>query len=262
MAAILMHALLFTSETEKELADKQVGRPHVGGAFSLSTHENKPFTDKDLLGKWNLIYFGFTNCPDICPEELDKMSAAVNELGASCPPASRHPSPTRRLRQAIRGGRAAHLHLSRPGTGQHHADRAICLRVPPTAGRAVGRLCGDEGGLQGVSGVLLDAAGREGGGRLPGGPLDLLLLYGPGRPVRGRVREGEHGRGRRREGAKGDYGVEGADREDCVNLDCSVLPAMPIIPSHTGRECSLCAFSRLLLGEHLHSPDVACVGRP
>ena len=48
----------------------------------MVTHDDKPFTDKDLLGKWSLIYFGFTNCPDICPEELDKMSAAVTELGA------------------------------------------------------------------------------------------------------------------------------------------------------------------------------------
>ncbi|CCL99004.1 uncharacterized protein FIBRA_01012 [Fibroporia radiculosa] len=67
-------------QRQKELDDKQVGRPNVGGAFSLTTHENKPFTEQDLRGKWNLVYFGFTNCPDICPEELDKMSAAVHEL--------------------------------------------------------------------------------------------------------------------------------------------------------------------------------------
>lgn len=74
--------LLHQQHSERELEDKQVGRPNVGGPFSLTTHENKPFTDKDLLGKWSLIYFGFTNCPDICPEELDKMSAAVQELGS------------------------------------------------------------------------------------------------------------------------------------------------------------------------------------
>jgi hypothetical protein len=48
----------------------------------MVTHDGKPFTDKDLLGKWSLIYFESTNCSDICPEELDKMSAAVTELGA------------------------------------------------------------------------------------------------------------------------------------------------------------------------------------
>lgn len=67
---------------EKELEDKQVGRPNVGGPFSLKTQDGTPFTEQDLLGKWSLVYFGFTNCPDICPEELDKMSAAVEELGA------------------------------------------------------------------------------------------------------------------------------------------------------------------------------------
>ena len=66
---------------EKELEDKEVGRPNVGGPFSLTSHTGNPFTDKDLLGKWSLIYFGFTNCPDICPEELDKMSEAVEKIG-------------------------------------------------------------------------------------------------------------------------------------------------------------------------------------
>ncbi|KAI0773640.1 SCO1 protein [Fomes fomentarius] len=67
-------------QKRKEREDQVVGRPQVGGPFTLTTHTGETFTEKDLLGKWSLIYFGFTNCPDICPEELDKMSAAVNKL--------------------------------------------------------------------------------------------------------------------------------------------------------------------------------------
>lgn len=155
------------------------------------------------------------------------MSAAVNELGA-CPLHSLQLSPTysRALRQTLRAHRAANLHLGRPRKRQHRANRALRLGIPPTTSRAVGRLCGDEGDVQGVPCILLDAAGRQGGGRLPGGPLNLLLLHGPGRQVRGRVREGEHGRRRRRTRAEGDCGVEGADGKNDVtgvNLACSVL---------------------------------------
>jgi len=67
-------------QKEKELETKSYGRPQVGGPFNLITQNNKPFTEQELLGKWSLIYFGFTNCPDICPEELDKMSEAVSIL--------------------------------------------------------------------------------------------------------------------------------------------------------------------------------------
>jgi cytochrome oxidase Cu insertion factor (SCO1/SenC/PrrC family) len=52
-------------------------------APTASSPEPREFTERDLQGKFSLIYFGFTNCPDICPEELDKMSDVVDETGAS-----------------------------------------------------------------------------------------------------------------------------------------------------------------------------------
>lgn len=50
------------------------------GNFSLLDHRGQRRTKKDFLGSWVLLYFGFTHCPDICPDELDKLSAVVSAL--------------------------------------------------------------------------------------------------------------------------------------------------------------------------------------
>ncbi|KIY44476.1 SCO1 protein [Fistulina hepatica ATCC 64428] len=68
-------------EREQMRTSSQYGRPKVGGPFSLKTHTGETFTEKDLLGKWSFVYFGFTNCPDICPTELDKVSGVLDAVG-------------------------------------------------------------------------------------------------------------------------------------------------------------------------------------
>ncbi|KAK4157025.1 protein SCO1, mitochondrial [Chaetomidium leptoderma] len=55
-------------------SNKGVGRPKVGGSFELIDQNGNKMTDEDLKGRYSLVYFGFTHCPDICPEELDKMA--------------------------------------------------------------------------------------------------------------------------------------------------------------------------------------------
>jgi len=67
----------------QETAAQKVGRPKIGGPFKLTTQYGTEFTEQDLLGKFSLVYFGFTNCPDICPEELDKMTNVVNSIQSS-----------------------------------------------------------------------------------------------------------------------------------------------------------------------------------
>lgn len=63
---------------------KCYGKPRIGGEpFELIDHNGNKFTDKDLLGKFSLIYFGFSHCPDICPDELDKLGVWLNDLEAN-----------------------------------------------------------------------------------------------------------------------------------------------------------------------------------
>ncbi len=58
------------------------GKPLVGGPFTLTDHNGNRVTERSYPGKYLLIFFGYTYCPDVCPSELQVMSAALDQLGA------------------------------------------------------------------------------------------------------------------------------------------------------------------------------------
>ena len=53
----------------------------VGGRFILINQYGEEVRSEDMLGKYQLIYFGYTSCPDICPLSLTTMNLALKKLG-------------------------------------------------------------------------------------------------------------------------------------------------------------------------------------
>lgn len=49
-------------------------------AFALTDHENRVFDLASLQGKWSFLFFGFTNCPDICPTTLAVLARARDNI--------------------------------------------------------------------------------------------------------------------------------------------------------------------------------------
>jgi cytochrome oxidase Cu insertion factor (SCO1/SenC/PrrC family) len=59
----------------------QTGGALIGGPFSLTDQTGRPVTDADYKGRYLLVYFGYTFCPDVCPTELQVMATALDQLG-------------------------------------------------------------------------------------------------------------------------------------------------------------------------------------
>lgn len=53
----------------------------VGGPFTLENGNGQTVTDRSFRGKYMLIYFGYTYCPDVCPTTLNEVAGALDKLG-------------------------------------------------------------------------------------------------------------------------------------------------------------------------------------
>ena len=67
--------------TLREPGGGRSGGSVIGGPFELTSQEGTTITDRDLRGRPFLIFFGFTNCPDVCPTALREISDVFSALG-------------------------------------------------------------------------------------------------------------------------------------------------------------------------------------
>ena len=61
----------------------------IGGPFALTDQNGRRITDRDFVGKYRIMYFGYTSCPDVCPTDMQTLGAAMRQLDSSDPALSR-----------------------------------------------------------------------------------------------------------------------------------------------------------------------------
>jgi protein SCO1/2 len=81
IGAIAGGAVLLVATPQGGQPVQSSGAALIGGPFSLVGADGKPVTDRDFRGRYMLILFGFTHCPDICPAELQVIAQALEQLG-------------------------------------------------------------------------------------------------------------------------------------------------------------------------------------
>jgi protein SCO1 len=57
----------------------------IGGPFALTDQNGRTVRDSDFAGRYRIVYFGYTYCPDVCPTDMAKLGGAMRLLGKSDP---------------------------------------------------------------------------------------------------------------------------------------------------------------------------------
>jgi protein SCO1/2 len=84
VAAIAVLAGLFVAAYTNQVQQPEhalvFSAPRTLADFSLVDHRGGQFGRQQLTGSWNLLFFGFTRCPDVCPTTLQTLAAASRKL--------------------------------------------------------------------------------------------------------------------------------------------------------------------------------------
>ncbi|MDA7573255.1 SCO family protein [Candidatus Pelagibacter sp.] len=75
----IMLPIVFSIQEKKE----DIIASYTGSSFSLKDVNNEPITEKSFQGPLTAIFFGFTNCPDVCPMTLANLDQVIEKLDVS-----------------------------------------------------------------------------------------------------------------------------------------------------------------------------------
>ncbi|WP_291838898.1 SCO family protein [Brevundimonas sp.] len=81
LAVVTMVVVGRQAPTPQSLEVGSTGQAQVGGPFQLVNQDGQPVDQTILNGKWTLVFFGFTYCPDYCPTTLTMLEATKARLG-------------------------------------------------------------------------------------------------------------------------------------------------------------------------------------
>jgi protein SCO1/2 len=84
---LLVYSITRTPVLSEEVLREQgvflLPTPREIAPFELETHTGAPFSVESLVGRWTFAFFGFTNCPDVCPTTMAVMGQARRSLAAA-----------------------------------------------------------------------------------------------------------------------------------------------------------------------------------
>ena len=74
-----------SSQSEQPPATPPLAGARIGGPFMLVDQNGRTVTDRDFAGRYRIMYFGYTFCPDVCPTDMQNVGAAMRLLEKSNP---------------------------------------------------------------------------------------------------------------------------------------------------------------------------------
>lgn len=81
LLAVVAGVLLYTP-WGRQIWQRETNIALIGGPFHLIDQNGQPRSDSDFRGQYLLVFFGFTNCPDVCPTTLSTVTNAMDKLGS------------------------------------------------------------------------------------------------------------------------------------------------------------------------------------